>query len=256
MKSEMPVRYWKNLPELTTLPTLITRSKTRVESMVTRQQSQPTAQPFLPEDHSIPSLLAALPSCKGCDLYCHATQAVGGVGPATASLMLVGEQPGDQEDRQGTPFVGPAGAVLDRILEELRIPREALYVTNAVKHFKFIQRGKFRLHQNPACRRSWPAAPGSLAEIEAIKPQVVLCLGASASKSLLGGHFALMKDHGKLNSLPSPTRSSPPSIPAPSSAPATNPTAASSSNSSPKTSPKPGKPPTLPKSSPIPRSRR
>ena len=170
--------------------------------MVTRQQAQPTAQPYVPQDHSIPSLMAALPACKGCDLYCHATQAVGGQGPSTASLMLVGEQPGDQEDRQGAPFVGPAGAVLDRILEDLRIPRESLYITNAVKHFKFIQRGKFRLHQNPRMSEIMACRPWLLAEIEAVKPKVVLCLGASASKSLLGGTFALMKDHGKLNSTP------------------------------------------------------
>ena len=202
MKSEMPVRYWKNLPEIATLPTLITQSKTRVDTMVTRQQSQPTAQPYVPQDHSIPTLMAALPSCKGCDLYCHATQAVGGVGPSNAALMLVGEQPGDQEDRQGTPFVGPAGAVLDRILDDLHIPRTALYVTNAVKHFKFVQRGKFRLHQNPRMSEIMACRPWLLAEIEAVQPKVVLCLGASASKSLLGGTFALMKDHGKLNSTP------------------------------------------------------
>ena len=197
MRSEMPVRYWKNLPEVTLLPTLITQSKTRVETMVTRQQAQPTALPYVPEDHSLPSLMAALPQCKGCELYCHATQVVGGSGPATASMMLVGEQPGDQEDRQGAPFVGPAGAVLDRVLDDLRIPRAEVYVTNAVKHFKFLQRGKFRLHQNPRMSEIMACRPWLLAEIEAIRPKVVLCLGASASKSLLGGTFALMKDHGK-----------------------------------------------------------
>ncbi len=198
MKSEMPVRYWKNLPEINVLPTLITQSKTRVASMVTRQQSQPTAQPYVPEDHSLPSLLAALPACKGCELYCHATQVVPGRGPATATLMLVGEQPGDKEDLAGEPFIGPAGAVLDSILAELRIPRPEVYVTNAVKHFKFVQRGKLRLHQNPRMSEISACRPWLLAEIEAIKPKVILCLGASASKSLLGGTFALMKDHGKL----------------------------------------------------------
>ena len=198
MRSEMPVRYWKNLPEVSALPNLITQSRTRVASMVTRQQSQPTAQPFVPEDHSIPAILSALPACKGCELYCHATQAVPGRGPSHATLMLVGEQPGDQEDRQGEPFVGPAGAVLDRVLEELRIPRASLFVTNAVKHFKFVQRGKLRLHQNPRMSEIIACRPWLLAEIDAVRPKVVLCLGASASKSLLGGTFALMKDHGKL----------------------------------------------------------
>ncbi|ADW68861.1 UdgX family uracil-DNA binding protein [Granulicella tundricola] len=202
MKSEMPVRYWKNLPELTLLPTLITQSKTRVQNMVQRQQSQPTAQPFVPDHHTIRAIAEALPTCKGCELYCHATQVVPGRGPATAALMLVGEQPGDQEDLQGEPFIGPAGAVLDHILEDLRIPRKEVYVTNAVKHFKFVQRGKLRLHQSPRMSEIMACRPWLLAEIDAIKPKVVLCLGASASKSLLGGTFALMKDHGKLNSTP------------------------------------------------------
>ncbi len=198
MKSEMPVRYWKNLPEIAMLPTLITQSKTRVASMVTRQQAQPTAQPFVPEDHSIAVLNAAMPGCKGCDLYCHATQVVPGRGPANATLMLVGEQPGDKEDLAGQPFIGPAGAVLDGILADLSIPRAEMYVTNAVKHFKFVQRGKLRLHQNPRMSEITACRPWLLAEIDAVKPKVILCLGASASKSLLGGTFALMKDHGKL----------------------------------------------------------
>ncbi len=197
MKSEMPVRYWQNLPELTLLPNLITQSKSRVASMVTRQQSQPTAQPFVPPEHTLPVIAAALPTCQGCDLYRHATQVVGGRGPASATLMLIGEQPGDQEDLQGLPFIGPAGKILDQALEELRIPRAELYVTNAVKHFKFVQRGKLRLHQNPRMSEISACRPWLLAEIEAVKPKVILCLGASASKSLLGGTFALMKDHGK-----------------------------------------------------------
>ncbi len=197
MRSEMPVRYWKNLPEVSMLPTLITQSKTRVETMVTRQQSQPTAQPFVPPERTLPALTAALPACKGCELYCHAIQVVPGRGNPAATLMLVGEQPGDQEDKQGQPFVGPAGAVLDRVLDDLAIPRESLYITNAVKHFKFVQRGKLRLHQNPRMSEIMACRPWLLAEIEAVRPRVVLCLGASASKSLLGGTFALMKDHGK-----------------------------------------------------------
>lgn len=202
MRSEMPVRYWKNLPEVALLPTLITQSKTRVATMVSQQQAQPTAQPFVPEDHTLFALAAALPSCKGCDLYCHATQVVGGRGPGKAALMLVGEQPGDQEDKQGEPFVGPAGGVLNSVLEDLRIPRSEVFVTNAVKHFKFIQRGKFRLHQSPRMSEISACRPWLLAEIDAVKPKVVLCLGASASKSLLGGTFALMKDHGKQFSTP------------------------------------------------------
>jgi DNA polymerase len=202
MRSEMPVRYWKNLPEVQALPALITQSQTRVNNMVTKQQSQPTAQPFLPESRTLQAIEAALPGCKGCELYCHATQVVPGRGHSRAALMLVGEQPGDQEDKQGEPFVGPAGGVLDRILEELRIPRSETYVTNAVKHFKFVHRGKLRLHQAPRMAEIMACRPWLLAEIEAVQPKIVLCLGASAAKSLLGGTFALMRDHGKLLSTP------------------------------------------------------
>ena len=117
--------------------------------------------------------------------------------PRKVALMLVGEQPGDQEEQQGLPFVGPAGAVLDEVLEELRIPREALYVTNAVKHFKFVERGKRRLHETPRMSEVSACRPWLVAEIEAVKPRVVLCLGANASKSLLGSGFGLLRDHGK-----------------------------------------------------------
>ncbi len=208
MRSEMPVRYWKDLPEVALLPTLITQAASRVGTMVTTQAAKPSAAPFVPTRHELPLINAALPTCKGCDLYLHATQAVPGVGPSPATahkpaaLMLVGEQPGDQEDLQGLPFVGPAGRILDKVLAELQIDRSAVYVTNAVKHFKFIQRGKLRLHQNPRMSEISACRPWLLAEIDAVRPKVVLCLGASASKSLLGGTFALMRDHGKILSTP------------------------------------------------------
>ncbi len=202
MRNEMPVRYWKNLPEVATLPALIAGSRARVSEMVAKQKEASTAQPFVPAEHSLQAITTALPACKGCELYCFATRVVPGRGDGSARLMLVGEQPGDQEDKQGEPFVGPAGGVLDRLLEELRIPRSTLFVTNAVKHFKFVQRGKLRLHQNPRMSEISACRPWLLAEMDAVKPKVVLCLGASASKSLLGGTFALMKDHGKVLSTP------------------------------------------------------
>ncbi len=203
MRSEMPVRYWKNLPEIAVLPELITQSANRVGAMVQTQALKPSAAPFVPAEHTLSVINAALPSCKGCDLYLHATQVVPGAAPSahpskTVELMMVGEQPGDQEDRTGTPFVGPAGRVLDRALEELGIDRSTVYVTNAVKHFKFVQRGKLRLHQNPRMAEITACRPWLLAEIDAVKPRVVLCLGASAAKSLLGGTFGLMRDHGKI----------------------------------------------------------
>ena len=203
MRSEMPVRYWRNLPEIDVLPQLIAQSAARVGAMVQTQALKPSAAPFVPAEHTLPVINAALPTCKGCDLYLHATQVVPGAAPSTfparaVELMMVGEQPGDQEDRLGKPFVGPAGRVLDRALEELGIDRSTVYVTNAVKHFKFIQRGKVRLHQNPRMSEITACRPWLLSEIDAVKPRVILCLGASASKSLLGGTFALMRDHGKI----------------------------------------------------------
>ncbi len=202
MRSEMPVRYWKNLPEVSLLPELITKSHTRVSTMVTAQQQKPTAEPFVPAQHTLSVIRAALPECKGCDLYRHATQAVPGRGMAHAALMLVGEQPGDQEDVQGEPFVGPAGKLLGKIMEEVGIVASEVFVTNAVKHFKYVQRGKLRLHQSPRMSEISACRPWLLAEVEAVQPKLILCLGASASKALLGGTFALMREHGKVRETP------------------------------------------------------
>jgi uracil-DNA glycosylase family protein len=202
MRSEMPVRYWKNLPEVADLPKLMSQAGARVTSMVHLQQNKTSAEPFLPSEHTLPALRAAMPGCRGCDLYCNATQVVPGKGAPRASLMLVGEQPGDQEDLKGEPFIGPAGGVLRKALAELGIEPTSVYMTNAVKHFKFIQRGKQRLHQNPRLSEITACRPWLAAEIEAVKPRVVLCLGASAAKSLLGGTFALMRDRGRLHPTP------------------------------------------------------
>ncbi len=170
--------------------------------MVTRQQQQPTAAPFVPAEHTLPLLREAMPRCEGCDLFRHATQVVPGAGGARAALMLVGEQPGDKEDLEGAPFVGPAGAVLHKALTELRIDAKEVYMTNAVKHFKFVQRGRIRLHQSPRMSEINACRPWLKAEIDAVRPKVVLCLGASAAKSLLGGTFALMREHGQVKSSP------------------------------------------------------
>ena len=198
MRNEMPVRYWEHLPEVSLLPELMQRAESRVAAMVTKQSKQPTAAPYVPAEHTLPVLQAAMPACKGCELYEHATQVVPGNGHPGAALMLVGEQPGDQEDRQGAPFVGPAGGVLRKALDELGIAHGEVFMTNAVKHFKFVQRGRLRLHQNPRMSEITACKPWLTAEIEAIQPRVILCLGASAAKSLLGGTFALMKERGTL----------------------------------------------------------
>ncbi len=198
MRSEMPVRYWQHLPEVALLPELMQRAQGRVSDMVTRQAQQPTAAPFVPAEHTLKALRAAMPGCEGCDLYKHATQVVPGAGHVKAALMLVGEQPGDQEDLQGAPFVGPAGNMLRKALDEIGIAHDEVFMTNAVKHFKFVQRGRIRLHQNPRMSEINACKPWLSAEIDAVKPKVILCLGASAAKSLLGGTFALMKERGVL----------------------------------------------------------
>jgi probable DNA metabolism protein len=198
MRSHMPVKYWSSLPEVDLLPTLITRAGSRVASMVSTQRATPTAQPFVPSGATLPMLRQALPACQGCSLFQHATQAVAGRGPGTATLMLVGEQPGDKEDLAGEPFVGLAGEVLRRALHELGISSSDLYMTNAVKHFKFVQRGKLRIHKNPAQSEVNACRPWLEAEIQALRPRVILCMGATSARALLGATFALMRDHGRV----------------------------------------------------------
>ena len=202
MRGHMPLRYWGNLPETSLLPELMATAAKRVEGMVALQSSKPSAAPFVPATHSLKVIREALPTCRGCELYRHATQVVPGKGKAHAPLMLLGEQPGDQEDQQGVPFVGPAGTLLQSVMAEIGIADDDVFVTNAVKHFKFVQRGKLRLHQNPRMSEITACKPWLLAELDAVKPKIVLCLGASAAKSLLGGTFGLMRDRGKVLSTP------------------------------------------------------
>jgi uracil-DNA glycosylase family protein len=157
-----------------------------------------TAADFLPERHSLPALREAVQGCRGCDLYRNATQAVFGEGAAHAEVMLVGEQPGDKEDLTGHPFVGPAGQLLDRALEEAGIDRTQTYVTNAVKHFKWQARGKRRIHQKPSWTESVACRPWLEAELEALTPRVVVCLGATAAQSLLGRDFRVTRHRGEV----------------------------------------------------------
>jgi DNA polymerase len=155
-----------------------------------------TAAPFVPNTTSLRALSAASHECRGCDLYKDATQVVFGAGPRGARVMFVGEQPGDQEDRQGQPFVGPAGALLDKALAEAGIPRERVYVTNAVKHFKWEPRGKRRIHKKPRASEIRACRPWLEAELRAVKPAVVVCLGATAAQSVFGPQFKLMQQRG------------------------------------------------------------
>ena len=165
--------------------------------MVTEKAGNISASDFLPRNRSLESLRQAAKSCKGCDLYLSATQTVFGDGPGHASVMLVGEQPGDIEDQKGEPFVGPAGRMLDRALEDARISRNEVYVTNAVKHFKWIWRGKRRLHQKPSVRQVVACRPWLEVEIEVVQPEILVCMGATAAQSVTGKSVAIMKERGK-----------------------------------------------------------
>src|SRR5256885_5861817 len=162
-----------------------------------RYLAQPTARPFVPDTQSIDSLREAVKQCRGCDLYKHATQAVFSRGPQSARVALVGEVPGDQEDLRGTPFVGPAGEVLDRALAEVKLNRDELYVTNAVKHFKFERVGKRRIHKTPSPVEVAACRPWIETELAILRPQIVVCLGATAARSMLGDQFRLLKQHGQ-----------------------------------------------------------
>jgi uracil-DNA glycosylase family protein len=157
-----------------------------------------TAAPFLPKRRTLKTLAAAARQCEGCDLYRMATQTVFGEGPAPSRLMLVGEVPGDREDREGRPFVGPAGRLLDGSIRAAGLDKGAIYVTNAVKHFRWEERGKRRLHKKPSGGQVEACRPWLLAEIEVVEPEVVVCLGATAAQSLLGADFRITKSRGQL----------------------------------------------------------
>lgn len=163
-----------------------------------------TADDFVPDSRDLTELADAANSCKGCDLYLDATQTVFGAGPATADLMLVGEQPGDQEDKAGAPFVGPAGRLLDKALVAAGVDRDRLYVTNAVKHFKFTlpERGKRRIHKTPSRTEVVSCRPWLLAELDAVRPDVLMLLGATAAQSLMGSTFRLTAHRGAALHLP------------------------------------------------------
>src|ERR671922_399135 len=156
------------------------------------------AHDLIPERPDLDSLRAAAAGCTACDLYRDATQTVFGEGSADAEVILVGEQPGDGEDRDGRPFVGPAGRLLDRALEEAGIDRRLAYVTNVVKHFKFERRGKLRLHKTPNTEQVHACFPWLEAELKLVQPRVLVLLGATAAQSLLGRQFRVTQHRGKL----------------------------------------------------------
>jgi len=155
---------------------------------------------WVPVGGGINELAGAVHACRGCELWRPATQAVFGAGASPAALMLVGEQPGDREDLAGEPFVGPAGGVLDRALAAAGIGSETIYLTNAVKHFRFEERGKRRIHKTPAVGHVTACAPWLDAELDAVNPAVVVCLGATAARAVFGRTAAVGRERGRLQS--------------------------------------------------------
>ncbi|CAL9551504.1 UdgX family uracil-DNA binding protein [Streptomyces sp. enrichment culture] len=157
-----------------------------------------TAQPFVPDRGGLTALRKAAADCHGCPLHRDATQTVFGAGKASARVMLVGEQPGDQEDRRGEPFVGPAGRLLDRALAEAGVDPADAYVTNAVKHFKFTRTEprKRRIHKSPTLREAVACGPWLAAELDRVKPELIVVLGATAGKALLGSGFRVTRVRG------------------------------------------------------------
>ncbi|KRA97951.1 DNA polymerase [Devosia sp. Root685] len=207
MKSEMPVKYWRNLPEADRIAPLIRNARQMEQDMIARATTQPPARHMRQkarvieeESQPIQSLAdaaVAIDNCRRCPLYEHATQAVFGEGPKAAEVMFVGEQPGDQEDLAGRPFVGPAGQVFDDAIKNAGIDRSRLYVTNAVKHFKFIPRGKRRIHQKPNAGEIQACRFWLNLEREFVKPRIVVALGATAAQSLVGKAVSISRMRGQ-----------------------------------------------------------
>ena len=160
------------------------------------------AEEFIPDQLTLESLREAASGCRGCDLWEDATQTVFGDGAKHANVMLIGEQPGDREDIEGKPFVGPAGRILDEGLEAAQIARASVYVTNAVKHFRFTRRGKRRLHEKPNSQQVRACRPWLQAEVETVRPSLLVLLGATAAQSLLGPTFRVTQHRGKV--IPTP----------------------------------------------------
>ncbi len=215
MQREMPKRYWRNLPEARLIPELIEAAENRTTAMVRQAPSEPTrrvvrqAQRLSRDgafEEGAPSTLeevaAGVDFCRRCDLWRDATQGVPGEGPAGARLMFVGEQPGDQEDLAGRPFVGPAGQVLDRALAAAGVPRAETYVTNAVKHFKHELRGKRRIHQTPDTREVEACRWWLDAERRIVRPRVIVALGATAVQAVFGKAMPIGRSRGQAFQLP------------------------------------------------------
>jgi uracil-DNA glycosylase len=206
-RQHVPEAFQRDMPELTVLSDLASE---RAKDMASKKQTSKTAAahqgesaaPLVPESRKLDDLREAAARCLACPLGRPATQTVFGEGAKRAKVCMVGEQPGDEEDQRGHPFIGPAGKVLDRALLEVGIARRDVYLTNAVKHFNYRPVGKKRLHQKPEWQHIEACRPWLRAELEAVKPQVILCLGATAAQSFLGRRFTVVKNRGRVFETP------------------------------------------------------
>lgn len=197
MKREMPVRHWATLPETKLIDQLLREAPARVQVMIDSTIGfADTATAFMPAEKDLNSLRLAAACCKACDLHTIATQTVFGEGAVSSRIVIVGEQPGDREDVAGIPFVGPAGELLNDALLQAGIDRSEVYITNVVKHFNFVERGKQRLHKKPSSRHIYACRPWLEAELNAIRPQVLVCLGATPAQALFGRDFKITQSRG------------------------------------------------------------
>ena len=208
MLSEMPQRYWRNLPEARAIPELIRTAGARTAAMIAAPPAAPrvarpapvSAEP--PPANAWERMALEAAGCRACPLWEPATQTVFGEGPENAAIMLVGEQPGDQEDLAGHPFVGPAGQMLDRALAEAGLDRARMYVTNAVKHFKFVPRGKRRIHEKPTTQDITACRFWLEREMELVRPKLMVALGATAARAVLGRTVTIGRERGAAIPLP------------------------------------------------------
>lgn len=202
MQAEMPRKYWHNLPEASLIPSLVREAEPRVEAMHALSAARSAPGEFqevpIPPGADLAELQRANRLCQACPIHRDATQAVSGEGPADARIVLLGEQPGDQEDRAGRPFVGPAGALLDRALAQAGLNRSECYVTNTVKHFKWEPRGKRRLHERASPREIATCQAWAEHELQLIRPKVLVCLGATAAQFVFGRDARIGRDRGVL----------------------------------------------------------
>lgn len=211
MRAEMPKKYWRNLPEASLIEPLIASAARRTGDMVEavpqapKERPQRLARPAVvarakaaDADGRLAELREEAAGCRNCPLWEPATQTVFGEGPASAAVMFVGEQPGDKEDISGRPFVGPAGQLFDRAMAEAGVDRAAVYVTNAVKHFKFVPRGKARIHQKPGSTEIRACRPWFEKELDIVRPDLVVAMGATAVQSLFGKPLPIGKSRGRI----------------------------------------------------------